>query len=81
MLAAVMVTMSLASCSNNGGSSSDTSPSSDSQSSESTPEGDATTANPDGPIALSLIHIFSPFFRKAGKNAAYAGKKQSQMFR
>lgn len=52
MLAAVMVTMSLASCSNNGGSSSDTSPSSDSQSSESTPEGDATTANPDGPIAI-----------------------------
>lgn len=49
MLAAVMVTMSLASCGNNGGSSSDVSPS-EPQSSESTP--DATTANPDGPIAI-----------------------------
>lgn len=49
MLAAVMVTMSLASCGNNGGSSSDASPS-EPQSSESTP--DATTANPNGPIAI-----------------------------
>ena len=51
MLAAVMVTMSLASCGDNGGSSSDASPS-DSQSSASTPEGNNTTANPDGPIAI-----------------------------
>ena len=46
-----MVTMSLTSCGDNGGSSSDASPS-DSQSSASAPEGNNTTANPDGPIAI-----------------------------